>query len=243
MGARRRDRVASAVAFVGLALVLSWASVARADEPPPPGDIAGKRRIFFDAGVGYWRGTLGRSADGNTLWIEQESVGMLGFRRIPLGGGLAYAFSESFVLGARLDLALEPIRRPGVMAVRVDGSLGTFAEVLFHRNQFVRPFALVRAGLGRGETFVRKGRADLLERRGVGNLSPYAGLGVGTHVFFRNDLSFDAAIVVDYLWNFARRGSSGSDLEISERGATSRRWILRDGTLAPSIVFGFSHWW
>lgn len=238
-------------AGVGLASLLLGPSFARAQPPlgepmeaeePRPGDLAGRRRVFFDVEAAYWQGTFGRRASDGNLVIRSESFGFLGYRRVPLGFGLAFAPSERWVIGARIDLAVEPFEHDGTSAVTVRGGIGPFAEVTFKRDRHVRPFALVRAGIGRSGTFVRRGRAVELEGLEAPTLTPTAGLGLGTHVFLTDEVSFDAMLTADYRWNLARVDPR-TDGELTESGIRTEGWRVRDGTVGTGIAIGFSHWW
>jgi hypothetical protein len=233
-----------AIAAVVLA-VAAVPGVVRAEERAP-GDFAQRKRAFFDLDMAYWQGNLGDPRSTSNALFETESVGVIGYRRVPFGLGLAYAPSEQWLVGGRIDAAFEQADDKGDAPLTIRGAIGPFAQVFFLRDRTVRPFALLRASIGRSHAFARKADSADLEDLDVVTFYPSVGVGLGSHVFLSEQLSFDAMIALDYRWNFARgpaptvgvQAPDGSSTDVQPEG-----WQLRDGTLGTALTFGFSHWW
>ena len=203
-----------------------------------PGDVAGRGRAFFDLEAAYWLGRI-RGPTPAALTIHTQRAGIVGVPRIPFGGGMAYGLSERFVIGGRLDLAIEPNTVDGTRLVTVRGGFNPFVEIMFLRRREVRPFIMLRAGIGRSQTFSK--HPSSLDADGERTVYPTAGVGLGTHVFLSEEVSFDAMLTLDQRWNFARP-AAGSDTA-SSGGGQPHSWQLRDSTLSAAFVVGFSRWW
>jgi hypothetical protein len=214
-----------------------------------PGDMARRGRAFVDADILYWQGTLGDPRSTTQAVFTTQTVGLLGYRRVPFGLGLAYALSERWVLGARLDVAVEPgPARADPVTVR--GGIGPFAELTFLRDRHVRPFAIVRASVGRSHAFAGSNDVTIPSTDAV-TFYPTLGAGLGTHVFLADTVSFDAMLMLDHRWNFARprtgpnadAGQAPTDVTITDDAIVADGWRYRDGTLGTALTFGISHWW
>lgn len=226
-----------ALSLIG-ALSLSASASAASKKDPEPGDVFERPRIFFDAQMLYWQATLLSPGSAQGAWARRESLGVLGYRRVPIGIGAGYAVRKHVMLGARIDTAVEP-RGGGIVGVR--GELSPYVEFLFAREQAVRPFAIIRGGLGRSHAFRRNDEEEAIEAVGPMTWYPTLGLGVGAHAFITDVVSFDAMLTLDHRWNF-ERPLAGGDAEVSEEGVTPTSWYYRDGTLSTALTFGFSSW-
>lgn len=238
---RRRFVVPSLGAAVGLAAWMA-APAARAADPYVPGDVAKRGRLFFDADMAYWQGHINDPRSSAHPLIGTDAAGVLGYRRVPLGFGVAYAFSEHVVVGGRVDVAFEPHQDVGIDHFTMRGGVGPFVEILIARERYVRPFLLLRAGLGRSTTFVRESVVDDPDLQPEATLYPTVGAGLGTHVFLSREVSFDAMITLDHRWNFARPLSQ-PDATVDGDVVRSEGWTIQDGTIGTALTFGFSHWW
>ena len=70
-------------------------------------------------------------------------------------------------------------------------------------------------------------------------LYPLIGIGIGTHVFLSEEVSFDAMVGVEHRWNVRRQEQTmRTPLEDVEIG----RWQLLDTSLSAAVTFGFSRW-
>lgn len=217
-------------------------AAARPSSLPGSGDIEKRARVFFDVGMAYWSGTLITPRMGGVLQVRNDAVGVLGYRRVPLGFGGSFALSEYLALGARTDLGIEP-RSDG--AVRIRGEFRPFMQVFFGRDRNVRPFALLRGGVGRSKTFARVPGEKAIRDIGPMTWYPTLGAGLGTHVFITDMVSFDGMLLFDQRWNFVRPDAGvASDAVINTRDRELRpgTWTLRDGSLTATLTFGFSHW-
>jgi hypothetical protein len=226
------------VGLATLATAVVWAASATAQARPSPlpgsGDVAKRPRLFFDVDTVYWLGTLFTPRMGGQLGIRNEGAGVIGWRRIPIGLGAAYALSEMWLVGGRIDVAVEPTRG-GDVGVRA--ALSPFAQLFFLRDRNVRPFVLARLGVGRSHVFARNGEDEVVAV-GPQSIYPTFGLGVGAHVFITEATSFDALLVADHRWNFVRR-----DLEPDLDGqGNAPTWNLENGTITTALTFGFSTW-
>lgn len=233
-------RAAMSLSALALICVASTPSTAAAAPPSDhePGDVLERPRVFFDAQMLYWQGTLLSPGSAQGAWARRESLGVLGYRRVPIGIGAGYALREHVMLGARIDAAIEP-RAGGTVGIR--GELSPYVEFLFARQQAVRPFAIIRAGLGRSHAFQKNEEEDAIQAVGPMTWYPMFGVGVGAHAFITDVVSFDAMLTLDHRWNFARP-LAAADAEISEQGVTPTTWHYRDGTLTTALTFGFSSW-
>lgn len=201
---------------------------------PGSGDVAKRARIFFDVDAGYWQGSLFTPRMGGRLGIRSEGVGAIGYRRIPFGIGAGYALSELVFVGGRIDIAVEP-DKTGKVGVRT--AVSPFAQFFFLRDRNVRPFALVRAGVGRSHVFARTGD-DEVTAVGPQSVYPTIGAGIGASVFLTENMSFDALLSIDHRWNFVRR-DLGPDIQSDGDAPT---WNLENGTITTAITFGCSTW-
>ncbi len=202
---------------------------------PGSGEIAGRARIFFDLDAAYWQGTLLSPTVEGEVWMRDQTAGVFGFRRIPGAVGAAYAMNEWVSVGGRLDWAVEP-DRGGTVTLR--GGLNPFVQVFFGRDRNVRPFALLRGGVGRSHTFNASADEGF---RAIGPRTwyPTLGGGLGAHVFITEAVSFDAVASLDYRWNFSRPLLSAADSGGEARAAS---WRYQDATVSTALTFGFSHW-
>src|SRR5688500_18625056 len=201
-------RLGLATVVAGIVWALSSSAHARPSPMPGSGDIAKRARLFFDFDTAYWQGTLFTPRMSGQLGIRSEGVGVIGWRRIPIGIGAAYALSELVLVGGRLDVAVEP-EKDGDVGVRA--ALSPFAQVFFLRDRNVRPFLLVRAGIGRSHTFARSDNDEIVAV-GPQSVYPTLGAGLGTHVFITETISFDGLLTLDHRWNFVRE-DLGSDVD------------------------------
>ncbi len=222
----------SALPFA-LPLVLPNLAEAKPAAMPGSGDIARRGRIAFDVEAAYWQGTLLTPEAEGELWLRQHEAGVFGYRRIPGGFSAAFALNEWIAVGARADWAVEP----GPNQVTIRGGFSPFAQVFFGRDRHVRPFALVRAGFGRSNTF-QTGEESTLRAVGPRTLYPRWGGGFGAHVFITEAISFDALAAVDQRWNLVRPLAEAG----TEPDAASASWRYQDTTITTSLTFGFSRW-
>jgi hypothetical protein len=232
-------RWASRVAFsFGLVAgaVTSPASVLAKDYP---GDVAGKSRAHFDFETLYWVGAIGLPKDGNQLQIRNDAVGVFGHPRFPLGFGLGYGLSENMVIGARLDFSADMRDDLGPGGVTLRAGISPYLEFLFLRDNHVRPFAQLRAGVGGGRTFVRVPGQRALESTGASIVYPLIGLALGTHVFFSEEVSFDAMLGLEHRWNVRRQ--RGTEITVLEDVEVTR-WQLLDTSVSIAFTLGFSRW-
>lgn len=232
---RAREARSSKV-VVGGALLSAWLAAPTLARADPPGDVAQRGRAFFDAATAYWIGAVTLPTQNRALSLETDALGAFGYRRFAGGFGLGYAFSERVIAGARLDVAVLPRERDQARLVGLEGTLSPFVQILFAREREVRPFLILRAGMGTGRTFVRKGQS-VLEERDAPVLFPTVGVGAGAHAFLSHDVSFDAALLVDHRWNFRRTTADGG-LDTVEPKA----WQLRDSSISATLLMGFSRW-
>lgn len=218
--------------FGGLLVLLPTRTHAKPAPMPGSGDVGGRARIAFDLEAVYWQGTILTPQAQGELWLRDHEAGVFGYRRIPGGLSAAYALNEWVALGARVDWAVEP----SASRITIRGGLSPFAQVFFARDRNVRPFALVRAGVGRSNT-MRNGQ-DGVRAVGPRTWYPSVGLGVGAHVFITEAISFDGVLTVDQRWNLARPLAPPG--EAPDVAAAS--WRYRDTTVSTAIAVGFSHW-
>lgn len=216
-------------------------ATAHAADTDAPGDMARRGRLFFDAEMLYWQGHVNDPRSTRDPLVSTDAVGLLGYRRVPLGFGIGYALSERLVVGGRLDAAFEPEHGHGLDRFTLRGALGPFVEITFARERYVRPFLLLRAGVGRSTTFVRETVAEGEDEGGV-SFYPTAGAGLGTHVFLSEQVSFDAMLTLDHRWNFVRPRTQ-PDATVGSDVVRADGWTLQDGTISTAVTFGFSHWW
>ncbi|MEM6296545.1 MAG: hypothetical protein AAGA54_35090 [Myxococcota bacterium] len=224
-------------AWAGLLSALPFAVPSTASAKPAPmpgsGDIGGRGRIAFDLEAAYWQGTVLTPEVEGELWLRQHTGGVFGYRRIPGGFSAAFALNEWVAVGARADWAVEP----GVGQFTIRGGFAPFAQVFFGRDRNVRPFALLRAGFGRSNTF-QTAEDSGLRTVGPRTLYPRWGGGFGAHVFITEAISFDALAAVDQRWNLVRPLAEAG----SEPDAASASWRYQDTTISTSLTFGFSQW-
>lgn len=208
---------------------------------PRPGDVEKRPRAFFEFDAAYWVASLTLPDGGEPLRLDSQTPGVIGWPRVPLAAGLAYAPSELLVVGVRVATAIEPHRREGLLHVTFRGDVTPFAEILFSRDREVRPFALVRGGFGTARTFVRPPEQRGLVAADGAVVYPTLGIGMGTHVFLDDHVSLDAAVTLDHRWNYRRPPLRPSEdgLVVDTRPSG---WILRDSALTASLMIGFSHW-
>lgn len=205
---------------------------ARPAPMPGSGEVAGRGFIGFDLDAVYWQGNVVTPAAQGELWLRDHGPGVFGYRRVPGSLSAGFALNEWLALGARIDWAVEP--REGTVTVR--GGLSPYARLYFARDRNVRPFALLRAGMGRSNT-VSAGD-DGIRAVGPRTWYPTIGAGLGTNVFITEVISFDAAATIDQRWNLVR--------PLAEPGApadaSAASWRYRDTTISAGLALGFSHW-
>jgi hypothetical protein len=216
--------------LVWLAATPPWQDPAR---PPVDGDTANRLRLFFDLEAIHWRGQIMALPDQGAFKLKNSTFGVFGYHGAALGFGLGWGFGEYVVVGARGEFMVYPDQDPeGNSGIVRGGSFQPFAEILFARMRHVRPFALVRAGIGGAAAFRHKGG----EWQGAvaRSVVPSLGVGLGTHAFVSEDVSFDVLVTLDYRWNLRARPDAPPE--------TIGRWQLTDTSLKAALVLGFSRW-
>ena len=199
-------------------------------KPPDEGDTANRLRLHFDLEALHWIGAISYPGGPAPAQIRHEEVGVFGYKRFALGAGLGWGFGKWVVLGARGDLAVFPDRTSdGGRSMSRGGSFSPYVEVLFSRQRHVRPFALARVGVGWMASHAYVDGA--YEARARRTFVPSVGIGLGTHAFINEDLSFDVAFTLDHRWNLRPHGSS------FEEG-----FAMKDSKLIAGLVVGFSRW-
>ncbi len=199
-------------------------------KPPHEGDTATRLRLHFDIEALHWLGAITYPGSLAPAQVHHEAVGAFGYKRFALGMGLGWGLGEYVVIGGRFDLAVFPDRTAaGSRQMSRGGSFSPYVEVLFSRQRHVRPFALLRGGVGVMSSY---GYADgSFEAKPTRVLVPSIGVGLGTHAFINEDLSFDIALTLDHRWNLRPRGAS------AEEG-----FAMRDSKLVAALSVGFSRW-
>lgn len=216
--------------LVWLAAAPPWRDPAH---PPVEGDTANRLRLFFDLEAAHWSGSLVAAQATGEVKLKNGGVGVFGYRRAALGFGLAWGLAEWVVIGARGDFAVYPDRdSQGNTGIVRGGSFAPFAEVLFARSRNVRPFALLRGGIGGAAAFRYKSGA--WQGQVSRSIVPFVGIGVGTHAFVSEDVSFDVAVTLDYKWNMRTRPGAQPE--------TFGRWQVSDTRLVAAVMVGFSRW-
>lgn len=199
-------------------------------KPPHEGDTATRLRLHFDVEALHWIGGLTYAGAPAGAHIRHEAVGAFGYKRFALGGGLGWGFGEYVVLGGRFDLAVFPDQRAdGQRQLSRGGSFSPYVEILFSRQRHVRPFVMARAGLG--WMSIHSYADGTYTAKPTRVMVPSVGVGLGTHAFINEDLSFDVALTLDHRWNMRPRGSS------FEEG-----FAVKDSKLIAGLVVGFSRW-
>lgn len=217
--------------------MLVFTATTGAEAADYPGDIAGKGRAHFDLESVYWVGAITLPKNGAQLKIRNDAFGVFGYRRVPVGLGLAYGASERIVVGARIDFSADPHDDDGTATVTIRAAVSPYVELMFMRDRHVRPFVHLRAGVGGGRTFVRRGERSL-ESAGESIVYPTVGVGAGAHVFLSEEVSFDALLSLDHRWNVRR--SEGTEATPSD--ITPGRWNLLDTSVSAGLMLGFSRW-
>jgi hypothetical protein len=201
-----------------------------AGKPPNEGDTAKRLRLHFDLEALHWVGGITYPGGAAPVQIRHEAVGAFGYRRYALGFGLGWGFGERWVVGARGDIAVFPDRSAGGNAqLSRGGSFSPYVEFLFARVRNVRPFVLARAGIGAMSTFSFDNGA--YKSKPARTVVPSVGIGLGTHAFITEDLSFDIALTLDHRWNLRPR-----------EGTFERGFAMSDSKLIAAVMVGFSRW-
>jgi hypothetical protein len=198
--------------------------------PPHEGDTANRLRLHFDIEALHWVGGLAYSGQGGPVHIRHEAAGAFGYHRFALGFGLGWGLGEYVLLGARGDILVFPDRdAAGNQQMSRGGSFSPYVEILFARMRMVRPFFLARAGIGAMSSFKYDDGAYQGKPRRT--IVPSIGVGVGTHAFINEDISFDIALTLDHRWNLRPR-----------EGTIERGFVMGDSKLIAAVMLGFSRW-
>ena len=213
-----------------LAAVPPWRDPAH---PPVEGDTANRLRLFFDLEAVHWTGAIAPNPETGTVTIKNGGAGVFGYKRAAVGFGLAWGLTDWITLGARGEFAVYPDRdTQGNSGIVRGGSFAPFAELMFARSRHVRPFALLRAGIGGAAAFRHK--SGTWQGEVSRTIVPFVGIGVGTHAFVSEDVSFDVALTLDYKWNMRARPDAPPE--------TFGRWTVSDSRLVAALIVGFSRW-
>ena len=220
----------SALLLVMLASTPPWRDPG---QPPVDGDTATRLRVFFDLEAAHWTGNIVAAQQTGAFKLRSSSVGVFGYRRTALGFGLGWGINEWLVVGARGEFAIHPDSdAQGNAGLVRGGSFQPYVELLFARMRHVRPFVLGRAGIGGAAAFRHKNGtwSGQVSR----TIVPSVGVGLGTHAFVNEDLSFDVAITFDYRWNMRPRAGAPPE--------TFGRWYVADTNMIAAVVLGLSRW-
>lgn len=140
----------------------------------------------------------------------RDDAAALGYRRLGLGFGLGRGFADVVVIGVNFEYEItrgltrtpwEPERSPKAIGF----SALPYAEFMMARHKLVRPFFMVRAGVG-GSIVTTDGSSPLEHRAGdtLSLLHPSIGAGLGAHAFLSPDVSLDGMVSFDHRWEYAR---------------------------------------
>ncbi|MCA9654623.1 MAG: hypothetical protein H6712_10015 [Myxococcales bacterium] len=177
---------------------------------------------------------------------SRDYLGVVGVKRLRLGGGLGHGFRDRFVVGMRLDYEISRgVQRslvPNAEARAVTMTAMPYFTVMADPHHIVRPYLSLRAGLGGGLVTVRD--ASPLDRpeRSSSLIYPLLGLDLGAHAFVSPDVSLDGSVSLDHRWETMRDTTpapvvpGGADLQ-DDAGhqAFGRRYNA-------SIVLAVSRW-
>jgi hypothetical protein len=189
--------------------------------------------LDFDVEAAHAGASIYANQDTNTFHLRDKSVGVFGYHRAALGFGVGWGVNDWLFLGARGEFAIYPDRdSAGNAGIVRGGSFQPYFELLFARSRHVRPFAMGRVGIGGSAAFRHKDGAwsGQISR----SIIPSVGVGLGTHAFISEDVSFDVMVTVDYRWNLRPRPGVTPE----QIGA----FYLADTRIVGAVVLGFSRW-
>jgi len=191
-----------------------------------------------------------RSSPGATG--PSDDLAFPGYRRAGFGFGIAHGFADAVVVGLRIDYeATWGLHRTPQPAEHAPRSLGLsampYVEIMMVRQGPVRPFVMVRSGIG-GSTITTDSSSPLQSSVG-GTLSllyPTLGAGLGAHAFVTPEISIDSSVTVDHRWEYARQSGPAPDpaaVAMGDESVAGRgRHDAFGRRLSTSLVFSVSRW-
>ncbi len=218
---------------------------------PPRSDLD-RFRVHLGMDLANWLRQTPWPRSGAGPVGPRDDAAFVGYRRLGLGFGLGHGFSDMLVAGVRFEYEVtRGLQRSPWQAERSPRALGLSAmpylEVMMVRKAMVRPYFMVRAGVG-GSIVTTDGSSPLENRAGdtLSLLHPSFGLGLGAHAFISPEVSLDGSVTVDHRWEFARHPGALPSPEATAMGALE---VAQQAAHRPfgrrfstALVFSVSRW-
>jgi hypothetical protein len=235
---RSRPRVlASLVLASCVALVPTAAAASDDDDVSDSGVLVDRWRVHLEADLASWTRQAPWPRDAAQSPGTRDVIGFIGFRRFGFGFGFGRGFRDTIVVGVRGTYEISrgvqrtPFPVDGPRAV--EGHLQPYLEFLFVQKHIVRPFAMVRAGIG-GATLI----------------TPSVGVGLGAHAFVNDVVSIDGLFTVDHRWEYMRLkgGLQGAGDIVATPPASPEELQMRAGhqpfgrRVTVALGIAFSRW-
>ncbi|MBL4685088.1 MAG: hypothetical protein JKY37_10905 [Nannocystaceae bacterium] len=178
--------------------------------PEPRRSDLDRFRLHFGVDLANWLRSTPWPHTGTTTVGPRDDPAFLGYRRLGLGLGIGHGFADAWVAGVRFEYEItRGMQRTPWKAEKSARSVGLSAmpylEVMMARNARVRPYLMVRGGLG-GSLVTTDGSSPLERQAGrtLSLIHPSIGVGTGAHAFISPEVSLDGSVTLDHRWEFAR---------------------------------------
>jgi hypothetical protein len=252
---RSRPRVlASLVLASCVALVPTAAAASDDDDVSDSGVLVDRWRVHLEADLASWTRQAPWPRDAAQSPGTRDVIGFIGFRRFGFGFGFGRGFRDTIVVGVRGTYEISrgvqrtPFPVDGPRAV--EGHLQPYLEFLFVQKHIVRPFAMVRAGIGGALVALDGGSPVDRPEASATLITPSVGVGLGAHAFVNDVVSIDGLFTVDHRWEYMRLkgGLQGAGDIVATPPASPEELQMRAGhqpfgrRVTVALGIAFSRW-
>lgn len=165
-------------------------------------------RVHLDVDLASWTRQAPWPRDAGGSPGTRDVIGFIGFRRFGFGFGIGRGFRDVLVVGIRGSYEISrgvqrtPYDVDGPRAV--EGHVMPYAELLFVRKHIVRPFAMIRGGIGGALVALDGGSPVDRPKAAASLITPTIGIGLGAHAFVTDLVSIDGLFTIDHRWEYMR---------------------------------------
>ena len=233
---RPRPRVLASLAVAScVALAPATATATDDDDVSDSGVLVNRWRVHLEVDLASWTRQAPWPRDAALSPGTRDVIGFIGFRRFGFGFGFGRGFRDTIVVGVRGSYEISrgvqrtpfPVEGPRA----VEGHLQPYVEFLFVQKHIVRPFAMVRGGIGGALVALDGGSPVDRPDASATLITPSIGIGLGAHAFVNDVVSIDGLFTVDHRWEDMRLkgGLSGAGDLVADAPASPEELQMRAG--------------
>lgn len=227
------------LASLGVACCIALAPAVAAadgdDDVSDSGVLVNRWRVHLEVDLASWTRQAPWPRDAALSPGTRDVIGFIGFRRFGFGFGFGRGFRDTIVVGVRGTYEISrgvqrtpfPVEGPRA----VEGHLQPYVEFLFVQKHVVRPFAMIRGGVGGALVALDGGSPVDRPEASATLITPSIGIGLGAHAFVNDVVSIDGLFTVDHRWEYMRLegGLTGATDVVTDAPASPEELQMRAG--------------